>query len=108
MKKILYGLLSFFSLQLFAGELIKDAEIHKISSSNDGKSDNFWVYVTAGDGICNNKAIVFPRELSPTAEFHNRMFSLAITAFTTKNQKVKIYAIDSDDCKKASFIELSR
>lgn len=107
MKKALQILaLLMFSTQIFAGELIKDAVITKIGTSSDGVSDDFFIYVSAGTGICaESRAIIFPRALAPSEAAFNRMYSTALTAFSTK-KRIRAVSMSSNSCTLGSYIDI--
>lgn len=89
-----------------AGNLVYDAKIVRLASSSDGISDDFFIEVSGGGGPCANTGIVFPRSLSPSDGYFNRMFAIALTAYTTGSVRVRVYTPSGDDCETARFIEI--
>ena len=89
-----------------AGELVTNAKIIRLASSSNGVSDDFFIEVEGGVGPCANGPIVFPRSLSPSDGFFNRMFAIALTAYTTQSLKVRAYTPVGNDCSAARFIEI--
>lgn len=108
MRSLFAAMLVCFASAVSAGNLITGATISEIASSNDGHSDNFYLKFSSGDGFCatNGSFAVFPRDMAPTDDAFNRMFSIALTAYTLgKPVRVYSYGFD-DDCRKASMIEI--
>ena len=115
----LFLLLSSFSISVVAGNLINNAVIKSISSSNDGYSENFYMKFESGDGICasGGSFAVFPKKKPVLKQdYHdpehsdlafNRMFSIALTAFTT-GKPVRVYSYGTDDCMQATMIEVQK
>lgn len=108
MKLISFTFLLFFTSYAFSqtATLAANAEITRIANTGSGSGDDFYVFVSGGTGVCQNRGIVFPRELAPSESFHNRAFSVALSAFATKNSKVLITGFDGEDCLKAKMIEI--
>jgi len=103
---LLFVLLVLFSGKAVAGNLIENAVITKIASSSNGVSDDFFVAFSTGTGVCAaTKYVVFPRSLAPSDHAFSRMYSTALAAFAAK-KKVRVFAHNSDECNKASFIEI--
>jgi len=118
MKYIISFLIfSFVSINVVAGNLINNAVIKSLSSSNDGYSENFYMKFESGDGICatGGSFAVFPKKKPLLKQdYHdpehsdlafNRMFSIALTAFTT-GKTVRVYSYGTDDCMQATMIEI--
>ena len=103
---IIFVLLTVFSGRAIAGNLIENAVITKIASSSNGVSDDFFIAFSTGTGVCAaTKYVVFPRSLAPSDHAFNRMYSTALAAFTAK-KRIRVFAYNSDECNKASFIEI--
>ncbi|NQZ12205.1 MAG: hypothetical protein HRT35_34065 [Algicola sp.] len=92
----------------FAGELVKNAQIVEIGSSSDGVTDNFYIVTTGGEGLCVNKAIIFKRTATSSPEFFNRLYTTALTAYTTNAKKVRIYNTTDDSCGAATYIQINK
>lgn len=90
-----------------SADLVVNAQIVRIASSSNGVSDDFFVEVSGGSGPCANGSIVFPRSLAPTEAFFSRMFAIALTAYATENQNVRVYAPSSNVCSAAKFIQIA-
>ena len=106
MNKVFSALMMLLAFNFsFAGEIIRDAETSTIGNTANG-NDDFYIKVKNGTGVCNGN-IIFPREAAPSAEYHARAYSLALTAITTKNTKVRVVNFDSQGCTYASYIEMS-
>ncbi len=94
-----------------AGNLAINTSIEAISSSSDGSSDNFYLKLTGGSGDCvsGSRFVVFPRDLAPSDDAFNRMYSLAMMAFATKSNKVRIFTSSTEtSCGRATFIEITQ
>ena len=105
MKKIFTILfLSLISFYGVAGDLIVDAKITKVGSTNNN-SNVFFVTTEGGTGPCVGLTIDFPAAVAQSPEAFSREFSLAIAAFTA-NKRVRIYSYDGNDCKQANFIAM--
>lgn len=89
-----------------AGNLVYDAKIVRLASSSDGITDDFFIEVSGGGGPCANTGIVFPRVLSPSDGYFNRMFAIALAAYTTGSVRVRVYTPSGSDCGTARFIEI--
>ncbi len=92
-----------------ADNLVSGVKITTIGNTPDG-SKSFFVRTSGGTGPCaNGTVIVFPLSLSADEATHNRAFSIALAAYTTKSQTVKISALSSGDtnCRRAAYIDLS-
>jgi len=90
----------------YAENLVTNAKITRLASSSNGTSDDFFIEVEGGSGPCANGTIIFPRSLSPSDGFFNRMFAIALTAYTTQSVKVRAFTPVGSDCSTASFIEI--
>lgn len=88
--------------------LAVNAEITRITNTGTGTGDDFYVFVSSGIAACQNRGMVFPRDLAPSESFHERAFSIALSAFATKNTKVQITGFDGEDCIKAKMIEIQK
>ena len=107
MRKVLFGILLLIGFSANAGDIIVDAKISKVATSNDGWKDNFTLAFSSGAGICADQAyVIFPRESAINQDAFNRLYSIALMAFAA-NKTVRVYAYQSSDCSKASFIEVS-
>lgn len=92
-----------------ADTLISGGQITKIGNTPDG-TDGFFVRTSGGTGPCiNGVVVVFPASLAANEAIYNRAYTLAITAYTTGNQNVKISSLTTGDvnCRHANYIDLS-
>lgn len=102
---------SFLSMNLYAGELVRNAIIVEIANTNNNTKD-FAMFLEGGTGICNTSAryiISFPENKfqSQSQESYKQAFSLALSAFAT-GKKVRIHNFEDDSCNKANFISVSK
>lgn len=88
--------------------LAANVEITRIANTGTGSGDDFYVYVSGGTGFCQNRGILFPKKLAPSESFHNRAFSIALSAYATGSKKVFITGFDGEDCSKARMIEMQK
>lgn len=94
-------------LSSFAGELALDSTVLKVRNTSNN-SDTFEVVLDKNVKNCFGNVIAFPSSAAPNKETHARAYASALTALTT-GLKVRIYAYaDADECKKASYIELTK
>ncbi|MGR6871042.1 DUF5992 family protein [Pseudomonas sp. HK3] len=117
MYRIVILIISLACLNANAGDLVNHAEIIAVSTSNDGRSDNFYLKLSGGVGDCaenNNKGwVIFPGVNTsenptdiPNEASWNRLYSTALMAFAA-GKLVRIYSYDNTgNCAKASFIEV--
>ena len=99
---------SLLSVAASAGNLINNAVIKEVASSHDGKSDNFYLRFESGDGVCAEGGyVIFPREMAPSEAAFNRMFSIALSAFSLE-KTVRVYSLGTDLCTQASLIEIRK
>ncbi len=110
MKKVAFIISILFSANSLGAPitLAANAEITRVANTGSGSGDDFYVYVSGGTGICQNRGIVFPKSLAPSENFHNRAFSIALSAYATSNKKVLITGFDGEDCLKAKMIEIQK
>ncbi len=101
-------LLLLVSSNSFAGELVKNAEIDSIGSSSDGLTDNFYIRIKGGEGVCANSNIFFKRTATMSPEFFNRLYSTALAAYTTNAKNVRVYNPANDQCNTATFIQMTK
>ena len=101
-------LLLLLSNNCFSAELIKNAQIVEIGSSNDGLTDNFYIKTVGGTGPCVNQSIVFKRASAPSAEFFNRLYATALMAYSTNAKNVRIYNPGVDNCRAATYIQITK
>ncbi len=104
---VLVAVLSLSPQATYAGNLVTNAKIIRLASSSNGSSDDFFIEVEGGSGPCANGTIIFPRSLSPSDGFFNRMFAIALTAYTTQSVNVRAFTPAGTGCGTASFIEIS-
>ena len=90
----------------FASDLVVDAKISRLASSSDGQTDNFYLEISGGVGPCANTGVVFYRSDAPSEGFFNRMFAIAMLAYSTGSTKVRVYTPSGTSCHSATFIEV--
>lgn len=90
----------------FASDLVHSAKIHRLASSTDALTDNFYIQVTGGTGPCANGGMTFERSAAPSDGFFNRMFAIAMLAYSTGSTKVRVYTASGTNCDHATFIEI--
>jgi hypothetical protein len=88
-----------------AGELIADATIVEVATSNNGGAE--FTIRTTGYGVCAGSGvwITFPeaKATSPTA--HKHAIATALLAFSTA-KKVRIHNFQDASCAGANFISI--
>ena len=91
----------------FAVELIANTKITHIGTSTNGVSDNFFIHTVGDTGPCVGKSIIFKRSSAPSDGFYERLYSTALTAYTTGQTNVRVVNPHSDDCTAASYIDMN-
>ncbi len=105
MRKILITCCLFLSVGASALEpLATEATITRIANSGN-MADDFYIFVENGNGLCNGTGILFKKSLSPSQSVHDRAFSLALTAYASKNKNVRVSGT-TEDCLNGVLIEL--
>jgi len=108
MKKILSLSLILLSVNSFAGYLVKDASVTRVSSTNwDEKV--FTVSISGGTGDCLS-SVTFPEEYSQSTVAYSLSFSMAMSAYL-HNKKITVYnygdkEYQGNKCHGANFIEI--
>lgn len=113
MYKIIALITFLICLNANSGNLIDNAEITAVSTSSDARSDNFFLRLSGGTGVCETQDwVVFPGISTvdnptdiPNEAVWNRLYSTALMAFAA-GKKIRVYSYSSSDCSKASFIEV--
>jgi len=103
-RTILFLLVFIIPTLSSAGTVATGATISSIGTATDGWSDNFYLRLSGGEGVCSNQTVIFKRERAINQDAFNRLYSMALTAFAS-SKIVKIYSYGNDNCSEVTFIE---
>lgn len=93
LKPLIVIILSFLAMgNAFSQELVKDAKIIKIGSTNWDKKV-FYLQVEGGTGPCANTPINFPEVYAQSTIAYAQMHAMAMTAFI-HGKRISIYNYD--------------